>query len=127
MVKPEKIHLHKRSKQLELVYPDEQYFTLNAEYLRVFSPSAEVRGHHPNQATLQVEKKDVAIESIIAVGNYAIQIFFDDQHSSGIYSWEYLHQLCIHHDEYWQRYLYQLKQQKKFREANTEIINATKL
>ena len=127
MVKPEKIHLHKRSKKLELIYADEQYFTLNAEYLRVFSPSAEVKGHHPNQATLQVGKKDVAIESIIAVGNYAIQIFFDDQHSSGIYSWEYLHQLCIHHDEYWLRYLDQLKQQQKCREANTEIINATKL
>ena len=127
MVKPKKIHLHKRSKKIELVYADEQYFILNAEYLRVFSPSAEVRGHHPNQATLQVGKRDVAIESIAAVGNYAIQIFFDDQHSSGIYSWEYLHQLCIHHDEYWQRYLDQLRQQQKCREASTEIINASKL
>ena len=126
MVKPEKIHLYKRSKKLELIYTGAQHFTLDAEYLRVFSPSAEVRGHHPSQATLQYGKKDVAIESIIAVGNYAIQIFFDDQHSSGIYSWEYLHQLCIHHDEYWQRYLNQLKQQQKCRESNTEIINAIK-
>ena len=126
-MKPKKIHLHKRSKQLELAYSDEQHFTLAAEYLRVLSPSAEVRGHHPDQAVLQVGKKNVGIESITAVGNYAIQIFFDDQHDSGIYSWEYLYQLCIHHDEYWQSYLDQLTQQKKCREANTEVINAIKL
>ena len=126
-MKLQKIHLHKRSKKLDLFFVEEQDFTLSAEYLRVFSPSAEVRDHRSNQAILQVEKKDVAIESIIPVGNYAIRIFFDDQHSSGIYSWGYLYQLCINRDENWQRYLGKLKQEKKFREANTEIIDVTKL
>tara|TARA_B100000767_G_C19757151_1_gene533473 strand:+ start:916 stop:1287 length:372 start_codon:yes stop_codon:yes gene_type:complete len=121
-VKPQKIQLHKISKQLELVFNTNQRYLLSAEYLRVLSPSAEVRGHHPNQATLQFGKKDIGITSIASVGNYAIQIFFDDQHDSGIYSWEYLHQLCVKHDDYWQSYLAQLKRSNKCREANVDII-----
>ena len=95
---------------------------LSAEYLRVLSPSAEVRGHHPDQAVLQTGKKDVGIQSVVAIGNYAVQIIFDDQHDSGIYAWEYLYRLCVRQKEYWQNYLEQLNQHNKFRDANVEVI-----
>lgn len=120
---PETIELHKASKQLELIYSHNQRFQLEAEYLRVHSPSAEVRGHHPDQATLQVGKKNVGILSVAAVGNYALQINFDDQHNSGIYSWEYLHELCEKKDAYWQRYLDQLTASGGIRDPDIDVIN----
>ena len=120
---PETIELHKASKQLELIYSNNQRFQLEAEYLRVHSPSAEVRGHHPDQATLQVGKKNVGILSVAAVGNYALQINFDDQHNSGIYSWEYLHELCEKKDAYWQRYLDQLTASGGIRDPDIDVIN----
>ena len=119
---PETIELHKASKKLELVYAHNQRFHLEAEYLRVHSPSAEVRGHHPDQATLQVGKKSVGILSVVAVGNYALQINFDDQHNSGIYSWAYLRELCDKKEIYWQTYLGQLKVSGKTRDPDTEVI-----
>ena len=120
---PETIELHKASKKLELIYSNNQRFQLEAEYLRVHSPSAEVRGHHPDQATLQVGKKNVGILSVAAVGNYALQINFDDQHNSGIYSWEYLHELCEKKDAYWQRYLDQLTASGGIRDPDIDVIN----
>ena len=120
---PESVELHKRSRQLELRYADQQSFRLDAEYLRVYSPSAEVRGHHPSQAVLQHGKKDVAITSIAAVGNYALQIIFDDEHNSGIYSWEYLRELCDNRESYWQDYLDRLVEQGKNRDPQVQVVS----
>jgi len=101
---PSKITLHKKSRTLELHFSDGQ-FELTAEYLRVYSPSAEVRGHGVGQETLQVEKKFVAIDKIEASGNYALKISFDDGHDSGLYSWDYLYDLAHNQQRYWQDYL----------------------
>ena len=120
---PEAIELHKTSKQLELVYTKNECYLLAAEYLRVYSPSAEVRGHHPDQAVLQVGKKNISIISIAAVGNYALQISFDDGHNSGIYSWDYLRELCDKQDMYWQAYLKQLIKNNQHRDPDIEVIN----
>lgn len=120
---PESVELHKRSRQLELRYANQQSFKLDAEYLRVYSPSAEVRGHHPSQAVLQHGKKDVAISSIAAVGNYALQIIFDDEHNSGIYSWEYLRELCDNRESYWQDYLDRLIEQGKNRDPQVQVVS----
>lgn len=119
---PEAIELHKASKQLELVYADNERYHLTAEYLRVYSPSAEVRGHHPDQAVLQVGKKNIGIVSIATVGNYALQITFDDTHNSGIYSWAYLRELCEKKSIYWQSYLKQLKEHGANRDPDIEVI-----
>ena len=78
---------------------------LTCEYLRVYSPSAEVRGHGPGQEKLQVGKEDVGIDQITPSGNYAVKIMFDDGHDSGIYTWTYLHELGVNYDQYWQDYL----------------------
>ena len=90
---PQSIKLHTRSRELELIYADDLRFALPCEYLRVFSPSAEVRGHGTGQEVLQVGKINVAISEIRPVGNYALQLVFDDGHDTGIYSWDYLYQL----------------------------------
>tara|TARA_B110000495_G_C22933638_1_gene545873 strand:+ start:723 stop:1118 length:396 start_codon:yes stop_codon:yes gene_type:complete len=105
---PTAIKLHKVSRTLELEYAQAGSFTLTAEYLRVYSPSAEVRGHGPDEATLQTKKIDVALLKIEPVGNYAVKLFFDDGHSTGIYPWTYLYELCEKQDEYWQDYLERL-------------------
>jgi len=105
---PSDIKLHKKSKSLELTF-DAGNFELRAEYLRVHSPSAEVRGHGVGQETLQTKKKFVGITDVELVGNYALKISFDDGHSSGLYTWSYLHDLSIHHDNYWNAYLEKLK------------------
>ena len=120
---PELVELHKKSKQLELGYADKSSFRLAAEYLRVYSPSAEVRGHHPSQAVLQHGKKDVGISSISPVGNYALQIIFDDEHNSGIYSWDYLRELCDKQDEYWQDYLDRLIADGKNRDPEVQVVS----
>jgi DUF971 family protein len=93
---------------LELAFSDGAHFRLSYEFLRVHSPSAEVRGHGPGQETLQTGKRDVAIKDVEAVGHYAIRPTFSDGHDSGIYSWDYLHDLGTRHDELWQRYLARL-------------------
>jgi DUF971 family protein len=102
---PTAITLHQASRVLEIVFDDGRAFRLPYEYLRVYSPSAEVRGHGPGQETLQVGKRDVAIASVEAVGHYAIRPAFSDGHESGIYTWDYLYDLGERHDELWQRYL----------------------
>jgi len=106
---PSEIKLHQKSRILELAYENDERYELSFEFLRVFTPSAEARGHGPGQETLQVGKRDVDILSLEAVGNYAIKPAFSDGHDSGLYSWDLLHNLCTHHDELWQAYLSQLE------------------
>jgi DUF971 family protein len=93
---PTEIKLHQKSRILELVFPDDERFELSYEFLRVFTPSAEARGHGPGQEVLQVGKREVGIERIEAVGNYAIRPIFSDGHDSGLYSWDVLYQLGSH-------------------------------
>lgn len=108
-MKPDAITYHRASKRLELRYHDGQVAELTAEYLRVFSPSAEVRGHSEDQRVLQTGKKHVEIKAIEAVGNYAIRITFSDSHDTGIYSWDYLFELVQNHTAHWQSYLTELE------------------
>ena len=105
---PTDVRLHRRSRTLELVYDDGSQFELSAEYLRVYSPSAEVRGHGPGQEVLQVGKEAVGITGIEPVGQYALRINFDDGHNTGLYSWDLLYDLGINQSAYWQDYLNEL-------------------
>lgn len=107
---PTDIHLHQVSKVLELKFSDGSEYSLPCEYLRVFSPSAEVRGHGPGQEVLQVGKQEVGINAIEPIGNYAIKLVFDDGHDTGLYSWEYLYQLGVDYQQNWQDYLARLQQ-----------------
>lgn len=107
---PQEIKLHKRSKTLELVYADNS-FELTAEFLRVHSPSAEVRGHGIGQEVLQTGKRFVGISKLEPSGNYALKITFDDGHDSGLYTWPYLYDLCHNQSEYWDQYLARLQEQ----------------
>ena len=106
---PEEIVYHKIGHTLEVAWPDAR-FDLPAELLRVFSPSAEVRGHSEQERVLQTGKKNVGIKTIDAIGNYAIRITFDDGHDSGIYAWDYLYDLGTNQTQHWQDYLSELKQ-----------------
>ena len=106
--RPVFINLKKKSRLLKIEFDDNSTFELSCELLRVFSPSAEVRGHGPGQEILQIGKENVAIEDVEAVGNYAVKLIFDDGHDSGIYTWEFLHDLGSKQEEYWQRYLHAL-------------------
>lgn len=105
---PLQIKLHKRSRTLELVYEDGP-FELTAEYLRVHSPSAEVRGHGIGQEVLQTGKRLVGLTGVEPSGNYALKLIFDDGHDSGLYTWPYLHDLAHNHTEYWNNYLQKLE------------------
>lgn len=107
--KPTEINLHKASHILEIAFNDGSRFNLPTEYLRVYSPSAEVQGHGPGQEKLQLGKQDVNIDRIEQVGNYAIQLYFDDNHDTGIYSWDTLYMLGTHQETLWQEYLDKLK------------------
>ena len=102
---PTEVKLHQASRVLELVFANGRHFRLPYEYLRVHSPSAEVRGHGPGQETLQTGKRDVTIASVEPVGHYALRPTFSDGHSTGIYSWDYLYDLGERQDELWPRYL----------------------
>ncbi len=105
---PTEIKLRQRSRLMELSFSDGRQFSLPYEFLRVFSPSAEVRGHGPGQEVLQTGKKDVDIVSVEPVGTYAIQPRFSDGHDTGLYSWEYLYELGINQEALWKQYLEQL-------------------
>lgn len=105
---PTEIKLHQKSRVLEIEFSDGRSFRLPYELLRVYSPSAEVRGHGPGQEVLQIGKRNVEIRSLEPVGSYAVQPVFSDGHSTGIYSWEYLYELGDKHDELWSKYLEQL-------------------
>lgn len=113
---PTDIKLHQVSGILELCYEDGKLFNLSAEFLRVYSPSAEVQGHSKEQAVLQHGKKMVKIADLVPQGHYAIKIEFSDGHDSGIYSWEYLHELGANQAELWADYLKQLEEAGKSRE-----------
>ena len=106
---PAGITLHQKSRVMEIAFSDGRTFKLPYEFLRVYSPSAEVRGHGPGQEVLQTGKRNVEIRSIEPVGSYAIQPAFSDGHSTGIYSWDYLYELGETQDELWQQYLEKLK------------------
>jgi DUF971 family protein len=106
---PTEITLHKAKRMLELAFEDGNRFELPCEYLRVFSPSAEVQGHGPGQEVLQLGKEEVNIEKIEQVGTYAIQPSFDDGHHTGIYSWDTLYDLGVNYEQNWQNYLERLK------------------
>lgn len=116
--RPTQIQLHRQSRVLEVTFGSGECFNLSCEYLRVYSPSAEVMGHGPGEGTLQVGKEDVAITAVEPVGNYAVQLTFDDGHRSGIYSWDYLHDLGVNREKYWARYLERLEEAGHERRTN---------
>ena len=103
--RPTDVRLKKISRILEISFEDGSRYELPCEYLRVYSPSAEVQGHGPGQEVLQVDKERVNIDSIEPVGTYAVTLKFDDGHDTGIYSWKYLYELAANHGRNWQRYL----------------------
>lgn len=120
---PSKIKLHRKSCILELAFGERSYH-LSAEYLRVFSPSAEVKGHGPGQEVLQLNKENVAITGIEPQGNYAIKLIFSDGHDSGIYSWGYLKQLADNYDINWADYQSRVKtylEQEEERKENEDV------
>jgi len=106
---PVEIRLHQKSREMEISFSDGGHFRLSCEFLRVFSPSAEVRGHGQGQESLQTGKREVAITAIEPVGNYAICPRFSDGHHTGIYSWDLLHDLATRHDALWADYLARLE------------------
>ena len=108
--RPLEINLHQKSRVLEVRFDDGMNFQLPCEYLRVYSPSAEVRGHGPGQEVLQVGKEQVNISAIDPVGSYAVRLHFDDGHNTGLYSWNYLYELGVHLEEKWNEYLARLQQ-----------------
>ena len=113
---PTELKLHSQSRVLEILFEDRR-FMLPCEYLRVYSPSAEVKGHGPGQEVLQVGKEAVNIVSIEPVGNYAVKFIYSDAHNSGIYSWDYLHELGEKRTEKWQDYLDRLEESGNHRVA----------
>ena len=113
---PTEIKLHQKSRVMELVFSDGSQFELSYELLRVYSPSAEVRGHGPGQEVLQVGKREVDISTLEPVGNYAVQPTFSDGHSTGIYSWDYLFWLGTNRDTLWRQYLERLEEAGASRE-----------
>jgi DUF971 family protein len=120
--KPVAIQLHSRSRQLELEYASGETYSLSCEYLRVYSPSAEVLGHGPGQEVLQTGKLKVGITAIKPVGNYALQLVFDDGHDTGLYSWRYLYELCQKQDTKWQEYLGRLAEAGASRDPEVQIL-----
>ncbi|MBT3347488.1 MAG: DUF971 domain-containing protein [Thiotrichales bacterium] len=106
---PTDIVYDKESRTLTLSYEDGNSWNYSAEYLRVYSPSAEVRGHAPGDEVLQVGKEEVEIQRIEPVGRYAVSLVFDDKHDTGIYSWDWLYQLGKNMDSYWKDYLARLE------------------
>ncbi|MCB1908359.1 MAG: DUF971 domain-containing protein [Rhodocyclaceae bacterium] len=115
---PTEIKLHQGSRVMELSFDDGAHFELSYEFLRVHSPSAEVRGHGPGQEVLQVGKRDVYIAQVEPVGNYAIKPVFSDGHDSGLYSWDYLYMLGQRRDEMWQAYLARMESAGASRDAD---------
>ena len=123
---PSDIRLHKKSAVLELVYGESGNYQLSAEFLRVHSPSAEVRGHGKGQEVLQTGKRQVKLLNLQPVGNYAVKLLFDDGHDSEIYSWDYLHELGKNQQQLWNTYLGKLEQAGANRDtlpAGTQVIN----
>ena len=105
---PTEIKLHQQSRVMQIVFEDGRSFELPYEYLRVYSPSAEVQGHGPGQEILQTGKRDVDVTALEPIGNYAVLPHFSDGHESGIFTWDYLYKLGNEHDALWQDYLNRL-------------------
>ena len=120
--RPQKIVLHQKSKVLEIEFEGGEKFNLPCEYLRVYSPSAEVRGHGPGQEVLQYGKEDVGIEQLEPQGLYAIKLSFDDGHNTGIYSWETLYDLGVNYEDWWQDYLSRLEAAGRQRSSSKGAI-----
>jgi len=118
---PTEIKLHQQSRVMEIAFNNGDRFQLPYEYLRVYSPSAEVRGHGAGQETLQVGKKQVEIKAIEPVGQYAVALVFSDGHDSGIYSWDYLYGLGRYQEAYWKAYLLRMGQAGASREPKTLV------
>ena len=118
---PSKIHLHQKTQILDIEFGS-QLFHMAAEYLRVHSPSAEVRGHQGVGGQLPTGKRDVKIQKIEPAGNYAVRLHFDDGHTSGLYTWAYLHELATQQNEYWQTYLDTLHQLNKTRDPHASVL-----
>lgn len=116
---PSEIKLHQKSRLLEISYESGEHYVLDFEYLRVFTPSAEARGHGPGQETLQTGKRNVTIDRIEPVGTYALRLIFSDGHDSGLYSWDLIHNLGKHQAELWQDYLKQIEAQGLSRDIDT--------
>ena len=121
---PTEIKLHQKSRVLEVSFSDGSRFELPYEFLRVYSPSAEVRGHGPGRETLQVGKREVTITDVEPVGHYAIRPKFSDGHESGIYSWDYLYELGARQEQLWQQYLARLAAAGASREADPNAPTA---
>ena len=105
---PTDIKLHQKSKRLELSFSDSRIYSFSYEFLRVHSPSAEVRGHSPSQAVLQLDKVSVGVKEVELVGAYALKITFDDGHNTGLYTWDYFRELHDNKEQYWNNYLQKL-------------------
>ena len=121
--RPVAIDLHQKSQELEVSYADGNSYRLPSEYLRVYSPSAEVKGHGPGQEVLQTGKIKVAIIDIKPVGHYALQLVFDDGHDTGLYAWDYLYDLCVNHQQRWQDYLDRLAAAGASRDPDVQVVN----
>ncbi|GAB3319771.1 gamma-butyrobetaine hydroxylase family protein [Haliea atlantica] len=119
---PTGVHLHRKSRLLELTWEDGSRYQLPCEYLRVYSPSAEVKGHGPGQEVLQTGKLNVAITDIKPVGHYALQLVFDDGHDTGLYGWDYLRQLCQEQEQRWDDYLRRLHEAGASRDPQVQVV-----
>jgi DUF971 family protein len=119
---PTEITLHKKSRMLELGFEDGTRYQLPAEYLRVYSPSAEVRGHGPGQETLQTGKRSVEITDLEGVGNYAVKPSFSDGHDTGIYSWDLLYDLGVNQEALWADYLGRLEKAGASRDIDSTTL-----
>jgi DUF971 family protein len=115
---PTEITVRSASRVLEVAFNDGRRFQFPFEFLRVFSPSAEVRGHGPGQEKLQVGKRDVTVKAVDTVGHYAVQPIFSDGHDTGLYSWDYLYELGIHQDAMWEDYLRRLADANASRDSD---------
>jgi DUF971 family protein len=115
--RPTDITLHQQSGVLDVAFDDGRRFSLPVEYLRVFSPSAEVRGHGPGQEVLQVGKRNVGVTAVEPVGVYAVKFVFSDGHDTGIYSWDYLHELGAKQESNWTTYLARMERAGASRDA----------
>lgn len=119
---PRRIAVNQAKDCLSIDYAGDVRHQLPAEYLRVLSPSAEVRGHGPGQEVLQFGKRLVCIDSITKSGNYAIQIYFNDSHDSGIFTWDYLYDLGANYGRHWATYLETLNQAGQSRDPDTQVV-----
>lgn len=120
---PTKIDYHQKSRILDVTFDDQSEFSFSSEFLRVYSPSAEVRGHGPGEEKLQLNKENVTINEIEPVGNYAIKLVFSDKHDSGLYSWDLLYDYGKNKDKLWQSYLAKVQAHNK----DTSNSNVKKL